>query len=394
MEPPLSDDSFFKEEPTNPAQGRFRSDDLTRPQIDRIETILAEELKAYMQSLCNAAPDLNSMVERYVAGLFQKIGDRIRLQDLSREGNFETAVRDAIVEGGEELYFTAGRDVLGPLVTRFVEHILTDAPRGATIAFLARDAELYFEAAKILAERPDILDRDLKLRYVTLNRQHFKIQDENLNREQPTESDHEQERLRELYMKQQMFDNPNGVVIVDTGCWGTMIEKLWNAMAEKGRDVLNLTHVYFMYSYNPAIYGYVNHIAQKNEQRYLASQGVFIGDTFECLPKPEESSTGFSMGDDGVVEPVRRPITSHYLSSWNEAVLRGIRASSRRLVASPSNFPTAEEALKLIEQNRVAAGEEFTGVLPQATPKWTKGDEYLRNWKLAPISPQQQPDAK
>lgn len=363
------------------------SDGFVGPSLDRIGKILAVESETYARDLCDASPDMNSLVRLYVSGLFARIEERLRGLQLSREENFEEAMRAAIVREGRELYHAAGQDVLGPLVVRFVEHILTNAPRGATVAFLARDAEPYFEAAKVLSELPEFSNKDLQLRYVTLNRQHFKIFDENLNREQPSESDREQEELKDLYLRQEMFGNPHGVVIVDTGCWGTMIEKLWKEMDVKGRAALNLSQVYFMYSHNPGIYGFVNDVATNGGDARLATEGVFVADTFECFPKREESSTRFHAGARGVIEPVRIPIESRYLPAWHGAVLEGIRSSAELFLENRSVFPTAFEALNLMEEKRVAASQEFTGVLPYATPKWSKGGVYLKNWNVPPIPP-------
>ncbi len=363
------------------------SEGFVGPSLDRIGKILAVESETYARALCDASPDMNSLVRLYVSGLFARIEERLRGVQLSREENFEEAMHAAIVREGRALYHTAGRDVLGPLVVRFVEHILTNAPRGATVAFLARDAEPYFEAAKVMSELPEFSNKDLQLRYVTLNRLHFKIFDENLNREQPSESDREQQELKDLYLKQEMFDNRRGVVIVDTGCWGTMIEKLWEEMAVKGREALNLTQVYFMYSHNEGIYGFVNQVARNGGESRLATEGVFVADTFECFPKHEESSTRFQREARGVIEPVRVPIESRYLAAWHGAVLEGIRCSAELFLENRAAFPTAFESLALMEEKRIAASQEFTGVLPYATPKWSKGREYLKNWKLPPIPP-------
>jgi hypothetical protein len=284
--------------------------------VERFKIILETERDGCVRSLCDASPDLNSLVHQYVSRLFAAIERRIDEQHVSDDENFEGAVKAAIAREGTQLYYTAGRDVLGPLVVRFVENVLAHAPRGATVAFLARDAEPHYRAAKIIGRMPEFLDKDLQLRYVTLNRQHFKIFDENFNRAQPTDVDTEQEELKEVYLRQERFDNPNGVVIVDTGCWGTMVEKLFAAMAVKGRESLNLQQVHFMYSHNPGVYGFVNDVAIKGGAPDLAKEGVFVADTFECLPKRNESSTRFRCGERGTVEPVLVPIDSPYLPVW------------------------------------------------------------------------------
>jgi hypothetical protein len=352
-----------------------------------LNALVETEKSAYERDLRNASPDLDALAYGYVSGLFDRIEERLRPHAQREFLNFQAAIKSAIVMEGAALYRAAGRDVLGPLVVRFVENVLMCAPKGATVAFLARDAEPYFEAAKVLNELPQFKERELDLRYVTLNRQHFQIFDENLSREQRGNSDREQEALRDLYLKQQNFANPNGVVIVDTGCWGTMIEKLWVMMAQRGTGVLNLCQAHFMYSHNPAIFGFVNHVANAGGLRELATQGVFVGDTFECLPKREESSSRFALRGDGVVEPIRMPIESVYLASWNRAVVEGICASARSFADQQASFVTAIEALTIVEEQRRRADEEFTGVLPQATPKWSKGDEYLSTWSLPPIPP-------
>ncbi len=357
------------------------------PCIDRIQEILNMEQGAYASLLVKASPDMKELVEQYVALLFKAIGDGIRLKGLVVGGSLESSVKEAIVEEGRQIYRSVGREALGPLVVRFAEHILLNAPEGSTVAFLARDAEPYFEAAKILAEQPSISCRGHKLRYVTLNRQHFQIFDENLAKDQPHQSVSGQEALKQEYLQQHMFDNPKGVVIADTGCWGTMIKKMWGEKAQRGASVLNVQEAYFMYSHNPNIFGFVNEIAAKANRNELASCGVYVGDTFECLPKKEESSSTFAKGMDGDVVPVRVPIDSVCLSAWNDAVLDGVRESAARLVAEASDFPSPLQALSIVDANRLEAREKFTGVLPEATPKWSQGEDFLATWDLPRIPP-------
>jgi hypothetical protein len=76
-----------------------------------------------------------------------------------------------------------------------------------------------------------------------------------------------------------------------------------------------------------------------------------------------------------------------YLASWNKGVLAGIRAAARSYGDQQASFVTAVEALRIVEEQRIKAELEFTGVLPQATPKWSEGDDYLNKWRLAPIPP-------
>jgi hypothetical protein len=256
------------------------------------------------------------------------------------------------------------------------------------VAFLARDAELYFEAAKILYDRAEFAQKNLRLRYVTLNRQHFQIFDENLNKEQRRDADEHQEQLKNLYLNQEGFDNSNGVVLVDTGCWGTLIEKLWAAKAQQQKMARNLTAAFFMYSHNPNIYGFVNDVAFKTPKlEELATSGVVICDTFECLPKSYESSSRFTRNAHGVVSPELISIQSPSLAAWHQSVLAGIRSAASASLGSPQTFPTAVEALMIMEDGRKKARAEFTGVLPKATPKWSGGDRFLKNWQLTPIPP-------
>ena len=88
-----------------------------------------------------------------------------------------------------------------------------------------------------------------------------------------------------------------------------------------------------------------------------------------------------------MIEPVRIPIDSRYLPAWHGAVLEGIRRATELFLENRTVFPSAFESLTLMVEKRVAASREFTGVLPYATPKWSKGREYLKNWKLPPIPP-------
>ncbi len=357
------------------------------PAIDRIQAILDIERDKYAGSLAQASPDMTSFIEPFVARLFQSISGTVLSQLSTEEDSLEGSIRAAIVDAGRHLYYEVGRTTLGPLVVRFAEHVLKHVPARSTVAFLARDAESYFSAASIIRESAEISTKRLSLRYVTLNRHHLGIVDENLKRHLGDGYDSEQEILKGAYLEQEGFANPHGVAIVDTGCWGTLIEKLWKAAAANGRAKLNLQHAYFMYSHNPNIYGFVNHKAAEAQRMDLAREGVFIGDTFECLPKNQESARRFMRGEDGIIVPVPQMIDSVYLEAWQQAVLEGITSAATEFIASPSSFPTAVEAISIMEERRLAAANEFTGVLPQSTPKWTHGETFLSEWSLPQIPP-------
>lgn len=261
------------------------------------------------------------------------------------------------------------------------------APPGATVAFLARDAQPYFEAAQLLNQRDDLARKGLALRYVTLNRSHLGIVDENLEKGQQRPRSPEQRALTNEYLEQEGFANPKGVVIVDTGCWGSMIEKLLDKANTRGVDKLNIRYVFFMYSHNSDIFGFVNHVAKREGPRNLDKGGIFIGDTFECLPKGEQSSENFQRAINGNIEPVKRPIESEYLAAWGDAVLSGVKGAAALYLSSPERFPTASQALLILAEQKEEAKNRFTGVLPQATPEWSDGKDFLKRWKLSAIPP-------
>jgi len=352
--------------------------ELLGPAIDRVGLILEREKKKFERQLCKAAPDMDSIVESYVGHLFSLIRSKIPQDFASDSEDLEARVKREISKLGADVYEGVSREVLGPLVVRFAECVLLHAPQGSTVAFLARDAEPYFAAAKVLNQRPEIACKKLDLRYVTLNRGHLEIPDENLEKGGAQLHDSAQRALRDEYLAQEGFGNPQGVVVVDTGCWGTMIEKLMLEAQRRGFDQLNIRQVFFMYSYNPHIFGFVNEAAKASGYDQLVTGGVFIGDTFECLPKGEQSSNVFSREKDGILYPVPRHIESDYLSAWQRAVVRGVTASARDFLRSAERFPSTSQALSTFEEKKREAKNSFTGVLPQATPPWTGGEHFLK----------------
>lgn len=357
------------------------------PAVDRVEVVVEQEQKKYVRQLCKAAPDMKSFVDSYVGPLFQRIAANLSRNGIGNATDLEEEVKQGILKCGSDIYEEVGREVLGPLVVRFAECVLLHAPPGSTVAFLARDAQPYFAAAGVLNQRDDIARKGVNLRYVTLNRGHLKIADENLDKGGAQLNGRAQEALLDEYLAQEGFGNPRGVVIVDTGCWGTMIEKLMKEAEIRGAEKLNIQQVFFMYSHNPHIFGYVNKVARLHGPGKLATEGVFIGDTFECLPKGEESSKEFTRGDDKKVRPVRRPIESDYLTAWQEAVLRGVEASAKVFLGSPERFPTGSQALSILEEKKSEARNSFTGVLPQATPEWSDGKDFLKRCLLSEVPP-------
>ena len=345
-----------------------------------LEVHLAPHIDAHIEALRVVAPDIAEQATGYANQLFRTLVANPSFSEvLARTGQLVSALREV----GDQFYTELGRDVFGPTTARFVEGVLEGAPAGSTVAFLARDAEIIFVAAQVLAERPDIAAKELQLVYPTVNRLTLGIEDEMTGADQGGLAPHAED-----YLMQQGFLNPNGVTLVDVGCWGTMVDAFLN-LAEVGTVPARFDGVYFLYSHLGQIHGHMNLVARAAG---LGSNGELeaIADTFEALPREMARTTALTVGDGGSIKPdyTGLVVDSPFLASWRGALLQGAREAADELRVRPDSFPNAEEALHiLIEKQQEASQGQFTGVLGSHTPTWSHGEEWRSSWRWGQVPP-------
>ncbi|MBN8548931.1 MAG: hypothetical protein J0M12_06425 [Deltaproteobacteria bacterium] len=357
-------------------------------QIGRTQ-IIETLTERHAADLYQVAPDMRDISHEYAGALFATLQRSPAFPlELARHQVGLTA-EDGVISGlrrsGEVFYRDLGQVAFGPLSVHFVRAVLDQAPERSTVAFPARDGELFFEIAKILCEDPVLAQKELMLTYPTVNRKTLGTDDE-------MSADHEALRgtddpLVVRYLRQEAFFNPNGVVVADVGCWGTMVDALLQAHG-KGNFPINLKGVHFLFSHLDQISGYMNILAQSSPditEKHLEA----IADTFEALPRFVTRSTGYRESE-GVVVPDYdgHTVDSPFLEAWHQALLEGGRVAAREFLTDPLSFPSPNVALMLLQSRHLAAqAGAFTGVFGHNTPTWSKGDEWRASWRWGNIAP-------
>jgi hypothetical protein len=173
------------------------------------------------------------------------------------------------------------------------------------------------------------------------------------------DSVHSSDRLIGDYIIQNGLDEP--FTFVDSGCWGTIVQQL--------RQKLHLVfQPLFFYSHNPYIPGYLNSFNMDGDIMET------LNDSLECC-FPNYYSRPKSLEDfHGISQPVVH-LLDGLSARLGKAAIDGIK------IGTTENSVTAEQALNnlVILHDRSRQGE-FTGILPQHTPTWSKGADFIASW--------------
>ncbi len=366
------------------------------PAFSDIPLKLSPENLIFLDALASAhaqhqiliAPDMRDYAEEYSRSLISLVMKNLNLADYGQllgENLSHETLTEVIRVQGVKFYQEFSRDFLAPLVVNFVNQVLQSAPVGSTVAFLARDAEMYYQVGLLLETQPEIAERKLDLRYVTFNRTHLSIHDEMAS--EAIARSVEQEKLFRGYLRQENFHNTNGLVIIDTGCWGSMINGIQAEIAQ-GKENINLQGVHFIFSQNPYISGFMNAVNVKHSLSLERQDLEALNDTFECLPRAVSRSEKYvKEADSNLILPVYHEVRSPFLASWGRALNLGAQEAAQEFLSNPDGFENAGLSLARMVLKHEQAKSVFNGVFPKNTPTWSKGRGFIENWPWGKIPP-------
>jgi len=301
-------------------------------EIEKFEKVLANELTPGLAGL-------------YVQGLVNTLG------------------KERMIEKGEEWHFEIGKNLYGPLAVGFcqwVEEYCQGIRHGGAVHFALRDAAPLQESANV--------QWDGKMIYpvgIYVNRPLLGIEDEIAPQEASVDGN------MRVYLGALGLLSSSNVVWADTGAWGTVIKVLKQGLL---KDV-NL-HPLFWFSHNPGIPGYINHLLK--EAALNPCLGEVINDSLECV-FPQQYQRPLEVVQDKVGWRVNLEHNNPIAVTWGRAALAGVKAAAREL----SGITRAQEIVainKLAEAHEGAKTGGCTGVLPQNTPTWSKGEQFLAEW--------------
>jgi len=147
---------------------------------------------------------------------------------------------------------------------------------------------------------------------------------------------------------------------VDSGCYGTVVLELHK---------LNVKFLpLFFFSKNPNIRGFLNEIGVS------MTEGEILNDSLECgFPHLYMRPSGL-VNKGGKIHAILNPADPLSIQ-FGTAAMNGVRNATLTNRSSPRQ--TAEKLL-LLSQKTIRG--EFTGILGQTSPEWSKKKEFLANW--------------
>ncbi len=146
-------------------------------------------------------------------------------------------------------------------------------------------------------------------------------------------------------------------------------------------------NTYFFYTHLPEyIFGFINHYQGNVPSDLLET----IADTWEAFPKyfsrPKQEDLVEKDGK-AFVDITKRLVDSPFLDAWTNAATQGVIAAAKDFAMHKETINVSKELHKLWKLSQKAKTGEFTGVLPDHTPTWSKGESWIANWPWGKVAP-------
>jgi hypothetical protein len=232
------------------------------------------------------------------------------------------------VTGVAQQLYEASRDIVGPVIAGFADHLLTVA-EGRKVLLAARDGLAPFQTAEILQQRFEYPESDVEessLIYAYLNRRVISGTDPN---------------TMEEYMQQLGVDPKEDVLLGDIGMYGSFIPSM--------RRILPNMEVQYLISRTSEAAGY----ADSSENRRMRSMDAIVGNAAvhfmeDTYAGPIASPRGLVRSQDGLLVP--DTISATYpedVADMRKAALAGITAYAAGLQSRPEQ--PAEDAIAALD---------------------------------------------
>lgn len=273
---------------------------------------------------------------------------------------------ETLLATGNMLHEWVGSDVYGPLIAgycQWVFHQCANLDHSGLVHMALRDGAPMLAAAQVLWKKTSIIPHGI---YV--NRPILGIEDE-ISNDAISSDPHVLD-----YLSQHGI-HPNGkLVLCDSGAWGTVVK-------EMKTKLLPSTQFYplFWYSHNPHIPGYLNGLLQ--EMGESDSIGETINDSLECVfPQCWERPIETFEQPSGQIDVVLHANTPLAIA-WGESALNGVAKVAQHYKHGISHEKEIETLHNIIFASLHAKQwSVWTGVLPDHTPTWSHGTQFLSQW--------------
>jgi hypothetical protein len=273
-------------------------------------------------------------------------------------------LEEKVITKGEEWHFRVGKELYGPLVAGYCQWLESNCGKlgySGPVYFALRDAAPLQEAAGVMWQGKMIYPVGI---YV--NRPLLGIEDE-IAPEAANVDGHMQKYLTAYGL----MAKPEAVW-ADTGAWGTVIKVL-------KQKILVDTDLYpfFWFSHNPRIPGYINHLLTHIGMD--PNLGEVLNDSLECV-FPQIYKRPLELVSGNVGWEVKLEKSNLLAVAWGQAALAGVRSAAVEYAGGISQEQQLKALSKLITAHQEAKEGKCTGVLPDNTPTWSKGQDFLTDW--------------
>jgi hypothetical protein len=317
----------------------LNNDSLTA--INKLEGVFAKELTP-------------GMAHTYVESLINKLGG------LNQEFG-------QLVESGKKLHSEIGHDIYGPLVVGYIQwltHAIESLGHSGNVYFALRDSAPLEAAAKVLWKNTNLHPIG-----IYANRPILGIEDEIAQDKGDSSS------LALSYLKSKGIHEDGQIILSDTGAWGTVIKEIKTKILPNTK-----LYPFFWYSHNPNIPGYINSLIKISG--ISDKIGEILNDSMECMFPQQwlrpDKLTQLNGEPDVILTP------ADYLSvTWGKTALQGISQSAAENIRGISVSDQIYEIEKLaVLSVKAKLTGSWTGVLPENTPTWSHGEEFLASWPI------------
>jgi hypothetical protein len=350
---------------------------LTKPEFDEVALNLMKEFTSDLREIDHALNDYD-LAKIYATSLFDKI---LKLSNAPENKSNATSEKK-IIDIGAALFYDFAKTTLGPIFISFVDSILNKYDDGILI-FPARDATPFYmiakELIKITPKKYSLQSQNIE--NAPLNKTILGLCDKQKLGTDVLDIDNP---LVRKFLAQLGFFSDQKIVIVDTAGWGGTLDIIKNAMST-GKIPQKNIELLFFHSSNPNIYGYLNDLNTRNNSPLSDDEIKTMADTTEVVLKNEMKCKKL-LEKEGRIEFIFEKVDSYLLRVWTKATLDGFKDAANDF-AIKGNAPSYTELIKLKDLIKKANEGEWTGMLPFHTCTWSRGNEFVGNWRWGKITP-------
>lgn len=335
------------------------------------------------ESFRKMTPDIHPYMPDYIGELFCEVLPEINwFSDFGNE--LSKTQYETLINKTNERYFDFGKR-LAPVFTFFVKDVLSGLNGTEKVLFPARDATKFFRiACQLIGKFPSHYPQ-LTLENFSnplFSRAMFEIVDEEIKESAEKLTDKDAHlNLAKRYQQQQGLGAEQRVIIVDTGTYGTMIDKIQNQYPNQYLGVS------FFFSAASHIFGFVNQhgnvgVDMDGQEVFEAARKLYWAT--ETLPVEHNlipPTALYEVGHTVHIDMNKYAVNNPLMRGWYDSATAGITDYISQLSQNSFN-ELGEQTLTAILNEILNPPETWTGFVKNLQPRnWSKKDEWAEMHK-------------